>query len=774
MSQPTSRIENLSNLRNANLIAAFATAFGALIGNFIIGFVKDILHGSDYWVNMLASLPSLMGLIQIPGAIIGRGFPGYRKWSLIGSGGWRFFLLPLLALPFVPWPDEIRLTILVVSVVGPTWMDWLTEMVPLRSRGWYFGRQQAIATAVGGVVGVLGGLLLDYFRKGNVDPSQTSKGYGVIYAISFVWAIVSFIFMLRMRDLPREPFKQNVWVAISDVKKPFADKSFRTVLIFFVVFIFGQGFAGNLFGAFAIESLKLQITQLQICGVMHAVGFVSLVGFWGSLADKYGNKPLLMMLGGALVITPVMWLFCIPGQEAHNVTILYLGHLFTGATWGGIAVCQLNLLLATAKPEDRSNYLAAGMTVQAGVAGVAPLVGAFVMVHFRDLVPQADQLHGVANAYKYVFGVTMTIRFISLMFLPRVKEEGAKSLKATWQHLRRVTPTGIAAMRSLAKSESAIDREEAIRTVADSKLSLASEEIVKALHDPSPRVRREAAASLAKLGDETVSHGLIHQLEEHPDLVEEETIEALGVLASPSAVESLIKYLDSPRALLRRTSAKALGKIGDTRAVQPLIRAAAQPNDPDLRRAAVQALRLLGAKEASDVVCEALYDSMASVRIAAAEAVAEMELRAAAPFLRQSLEWFDDEASSEVAYALGAVGEESDLGLILTEACQTVSMMTRVRCLLGAARLLGVEHKVYPIVMMEDFVRDKAVMDKLAPAIRTKPWIKEAMTLFAEGREQEAMNVLVKREGASWLNWFVEQPVKDSFIVAAFAIAETP
>ena len=70
----------------ANFDVAFATAFGTLVGGaFLVGYVKR-LGGSDLWIGWLAAVPSLLGILQIPGAIWGRGFTSYKRFILPGGG----------------------------------------------------------------------------------------------------------------------------------------------------------------------------------------------------------------------------------------------------------------------------------------------------------------------------------------------------------------------------------------------------------------------------------------------------------------------------------------------------------------------------------------------------------------------------------------------------------------------------------------------------------------------------------------------------------------
>ena len=760
------RLDDLRTLRLANLDMAFATAFGTLVGGaFLVGYVKHI-GGSDLWIGLLAAVPSLLGILQIPGAIWGRGFRSYKRFVLPGGLLWRALYVPFVFLPFLAIADSYKLWILGFCVslaaacvlpVNPIYNDWLAEMVPSTSRGWFFSRRNAIGAGVGATIGALGAVLLDYFK----NQKMADTGYAAIFGIALLCAGLSFGAFMAMKDRTREvPIREPFGKSLAAFLVPMRDRSYRSVLIFLALFVMGQGFAGNLFSAFAIESLKLPFTIIQIAAAFHALGSISLGPFWGYMADKYGNRPLLFVLGVGLSITPVIWIFCEPGETVRNAIILFVGHIFSGAVWGGVAVCQFNLMLATAKAEDRANYLGVAMALQAIMGGIAPLLGAELMATLRGSMDPA-------LGYKWVFGATMTLRFLSVFFLAPVREEGSIKLRETLRHLRRVTPRGYVALRSLSKSADPMSRERAIAEAATTQLSVAEDEVMASLHDPSPRVRRQAALALAKIGDEKAVEALIHMLEEHPDLVEEETVETLGELRSDRAVEILSRYMRSPSSMVRRAAAKSLGRIGGPGVIPALLEGASDPSDTDLRRASLQALRLLGAREAEGVVAGALFDPHPSVRIAAAEAVSELLLSGTAEALRRSLDAFEDEAQSEVAYALGCVGTLDDVPLILKEAKKCRSMITRRRCLLGVARLMGVENQAYRLFLIEGMSRDAALMELLRPAIRRSKRVRAALERYSAGDEIGALQAVSSSHDEPVLQVLAENAVDELFLVVA-------
>ncbi|MCC7230237.1 MAG: MFS transporter [Fimbriimonadaceae bacterium] len=767
---PPSRLEILQTLRSANLDVAFSTAFATLVtGAFLVGFVK-LLGGGDLWIGFLSALPAALGVVQIPGAIIGRRFPSYKRFVLPGGALWRLLYIPVAILPLLAIADELRLFILIgcvsiaafsVSLVNSTYNDWLAELVPPSSRGWYFSRRHAIGTGVGAGAGLLGGFLLDQFRARHQD----AYGYAVVFGLGLVCASLSLVFFMRMRDMERAQVeRQSLRHGLGTFVAPFRDRDFRKVLIFLAVFFLGQTFAGNLYAAYALETLKMPFMWIQACAVTQALGTIATSGLWGFLADKYGNKPCLILAGVGIALNPIAWIFTTPGNLTANVVILVGSHFLMGLFWCGVAITQFNLLLATAKVEDRASYLGAGMAIQSMVSGLAPLIGAEMMSRLRDAYP-------VESAYKGVFWAVMALRAVSILFLAPVKEEGSSRVQRTIQDLRRMTPRGMRAMRSLSKSGDVSTRVAAIQSVGNEGLTLASDEIVKALGDPSPSVRRNAARTLARLGDTRLAEPLLSHIEQHPDLVEEETVEALGELGNQRAVPTLIALLQSPRSLVRRAAAKALGRLGHPDAIEALIGAAQEVGDPDLRRSSIQALRVLEARESGAAIFDALFDPHPSVRIAAAEAVSELHLTDALPYVRQALAYYEDEAASELVYALGSVGTDEDFPLLLAEAQKQRTKTTRRRCLLGIAKLLGVETQIYRLMLVEGFQRDEALLTMLQPAIKANGRVRSALDQFGSGEEPKALRTLLKVMPTELMRQLAEAEIEESFLVAAVLMA---
>ena len=453
-----------------------------------------------------------------------------------------------------------------------------------------------------------------------------------------------------------------------------------------------------------------------------------------------------------------MWLLCYPNETLHNAAVLLPISVLVGMVWAAVNLAQFNIILATSPPEERASYISVALTVQNVVGFVSPLIGAVIMAALRN------RLGNPTEAYKLLFGITMGLRFLSIFTIAPVMEQGAIRVRTTLRDLTRITPRGYSAMRSLSRSIDVTEREVAIQRVAEQGVSMAVDELIKSLHDPSPRIRRQASVGLARLGDPAAVQALLHQLADHPDLVEDETIDALGQLAGPEAVGPITKLLQDPRSLVRRAAVRALGRIGDPAAVPDLI-AIAQTGDTDIRRAALRSLWNLGAGEVEDIFAQSLLDPAPSVRIAAAEGVSEMCIRSARLQAIDSLQTYHDEASSEVAYAMGTIGSDEDIPMILDTASQCISMITRRRCLLGVAKLLGVEAAAYRLLLLDGMSRDTTLMAMVRPLSRKSKRIAVAFEKYSAGDEAGAISAVAHAIKQPILHFMARQPVDELFLI---------
>lgn len=767
MQNATNRMDTLRTLNVTHYDVAFATAFGTLVGgSFLTGFIIAN-KGGDLWIGLLAAIPSLLGVLQIIGASIGRRFNSFKAYVSTGGLIWRLFFLPLVVLPLTALTGEGKLVILFAcltiantasQLINPIYNDWLAEMVPPNARGAFFGRRNAVSTGVGSLMGIIGGLILDHYRGIN----QENIGFSAIFTLGLICASISFFFYMKMKDIPRPvPIRTNFGDSIKSLGKPFRDPNFRPLLRFLTIAIIGQQLPGALFAAYGLEVLKLPFTVLQILGAMQSIGVIASVRFWGFCADRFGNKPVLAISAFLLCLNLIPWILCVPNNPALDTMILIPAHLMFGTFWGGVNITQFSILLSVAPEDDRATYVGAGSAVSSLVAGVAPFTGALILSHLRPFM-------AVQSGYRTVFWIACFFRFICPLFLARLRERGSTEVRTTIAQMRQATPTKVRALRKLSQAKTAEIRGHALEELAAKGFAMATDEMVKALQDPSPQVRRTAAYALSSISDPVAklaaANALVAELDQHPEFVEEEVVDALAELREPTTQAAFLRLLDSPRSSVRRAAARGLGRLGNPESV-PALAKAAEDDDGDLRRVAIRALRGIADPGVVAPILRCLDDPRPSVRIAAAEAVSELRVKDAAPRLREILAKSTADEASAFASALGVCGEESDIPLILTAAQKVPSRTSRRQMMLGIAQILGVTSDTYRLLLREGMERDTALLDLFRTIMKRHKRAVVILDRFSTGDEIGALKMVGRMIPSMAV--FGEIYVEEAFLVAA-------
>jgi MFS family permease len=91
---------------------------------------------------------------------------------------------------------------------------------------------------------------------------------------------------------------------------------------------------------------------------------------WGKLADRIGNRPILLGVGSIVAIAPLLWL--ITGRNDFSLWIwLPFLHLLTGGTLAAIDLCSNNLQIGIAPLSGQSKYFG----LVAAIAGIGGALG---------------------------------------------------------------------------------------------------------------------------------------------------------------------------------------------------------------------------------------------------------------------------------------------------------------------------------------------------------------------------------------------------------------
>ena len=223
-------------------------------------------------------------------------------------------------------------------------------------------------------------------------------------------------------------------------------------------------------------------------------------------------------------------------------------------------------------------------------------------------------------------------------------------------------------------------------------------QLIKDLFNEEPEVRKSAAEALGLLGDPvSVEPLVLAAIHDKRNDVRKAAAEALVRIDQAEARYLLVEALSDEALNVRRAASETLGWLGDRAAVTPLVgvtlyddgrtvRLAAadalnqldpigamelledvlDDEDPDSRRAAAEALGFLGNRSAiKGLAIVALYDDSEAVRQAAIQSLNKLDRDGALELLLDDLAADDPDSRAAAAEALGFLGNRAAIGPLL-------------------------------------------------------------------------------------------------------------
>jgi MFS family permease len=419
--QKISKREIRTSLRALTTEAGFATVFSSIIGGALLSnFLLD-LGASAVEIGLLASIPQLTNLLQPLGAYLGDRIKSRNWYSLLIFGTSR--LLWLLIVPGI-WlvssshiqPHQmVVLTLLIVSVTNilealgrASFFSWIAVLVPQRLRGRYFGFRNSVVTLTNLISVPLLGLAVSKW------PGGALCGFGAVLVVGIVLGIISLGFHFLMTDvnpkLVHASEDTDQGASSQTVFSFLKDANFMRFLLYSALWSFAVNVSAPFFNLYLLGDLNLDVSVVTLYGSLGAGANLLMLMFWGRLADRIGNRPLMITVGILVALTPLLWL------EAGTTPIFLwvwfpLLHMVGGATWAAIELCSGNLMMAVTPLRNQSIYFA----VAAAVPGITGAMG----ITAGGFVASVTNFGGLPT----VFALSAVLRLFALLPLVFVHEQ---------------------------------------------------------------------------------------------------------------------------------------------------------------------------------------------------------------------------------------------------------------------------------------------------------------------------------------------------------------
>lgn len=364
--------------RTIVLDGIFAKTMDTLTSGVFLAGLGVYLGASNSTIGVLASLPFLAQVAQVVAVKLLLQVTDRRKVVVVSTGFARASLLGISAL--VLWlgqdfPEGVLLGFVAFAaamhvVSTAAWNWWMRDLIPREELGRYFGRRLAVVTLIG-VGGLLAaGALLDLMeRRGRLD-----EGYATLYFLGFLAGATSTIFLAVTPHVTPGP-PRRAGRAVPLIARHIREPANRILVAGLMLAAAALTFSLPFTAVYLLRSLGYGYVTVTILAVVSQLAYVSGLRAWGTLSDQFGNRPVLLIAYGMLVVVLLGWAMTSGERGLLLLATLGVLHFLSGFAVGGIELSTGNLLLKLAPTDDAPSFLAA-MNLTKSLAAGAATIGA--------------------------------------------------------------------------------------------------------------------------------------------------------------------------------------------------------------------------------------------------------------------------------------------------------------------------------------------------------------------------------------------------------------
>ena len=418
--------------------ALASEAMGTLTtGVFLAGFAVE-LGASNLAIGVLAAVPFLVQLLQIPAVLLVERLRTRRDICVWTAGTGRCFLLGAAAAPLFAAPTSIMVLIGSLAIYqgmaaigGCAWNSWMRDLVPPAQYGRFFGQRTAATTAVAITLALLGGLIIDVWKKH--IPGQPAFGYSFLFTLGALFGFLGVYLLRRTPDCPMAPAEKAAHPVVL-LSAPLRDINFRRLIIFLSSWNFAVNLAAPFFAVYMLKTLGYSMTTILALTIVSQLSNMAALPLWGALIDRFSNKAVLGITAPLFLACTLAWTFTgLPWLQPFVLYVLVAVHVLMGVSTAGVGLASGNVAMKLSPAGQATAYLAANSVITSTFAAMAPIIGGLGADFFssrqltlaftwtgghQDLTVQVMNFH----SWTFFFGITCILGLYSLHRLSFIEE----------------------------------------------------------------------------------------------------------------------------------------------------------------------------------------------------------------------------------------------------------------------------------------------------------------------------------------------------------------
>ncbi|MFO1530791.1 MAG: MFS transporter [Kiritimatiellia bacterium] len=411
-------------LRLSTIEAVGAVIFTAFTtGPFLTGFALH-LKASDNMLGVLAAIPAIAQVCQFGGAWVTQQTGRRKRVAAYGALVGRVLYLPIAVLLFCDFPARNTLLAFLIlfalsnslmQFAGVAWMSWMSDLVPPRIQGRYYGRRNLWLGLVTILATYAAGRYMDHAKLGGWELA----GYRNLYLAAAACGFYCLLMLLRQPEPPYHPEPMPGWHFIV---LPFRNPAFRKLMIFNVYWLFSVNIAAPFFTPHLMKYMHWSYSQLALLGIIFTVAAGFAHYLWGGVLDRWGKRPVLILTSLGIFALPHTYLWC-----RYDWTLpIQLNAVTGGILWSGWGLAMFVLMQQLVPANGRPAFFAMWAAISGLANFFAGIAGGKIAHALGGMTLEWRGLH--LNHYQMVFLLSILVRIPGLFLLLGIHDPSAQPL----------------------------------------------------------------------------------------------------------------------------------------------------------------------------------------------------------------------------------------------------------------------------------------------------------------------------------------------------------
>ena len=409
-------------------------------GIFLVAFALQ-LGASNTVIGLLAAIPPLAELLQMPAIYIVDRVQKRRLVVVAASLAARLFWVPIILIPFFLSPEQ-GIFVLIASIALYSsfsaishcgWNSWMRDLIPQDRLGAFFSRRLTLSTAIALVISLIAGFFIDSWKA--VFPDLAAYGYSILFLLGLLAGLFGITLLARTPE-PRMVAADEENGLFAAIAKPFQDINFKNLIVFLGSWNFAVNLAAPFFTVYMLQRLGLDISVVVALGILSQIMNIVFYRSWGRVSDRFSNKSVLAVSGPLFMLAIFAWMFVtLPDVYILTYPLLILIHILMGISLAGVSLASGNISLKLAPQGQATSYLAASTFTNSVAAGIAPILGGLFVDFFaereliwtliwKDPVRELVFVTFDLQQWEFFFLFAFLLGLYSLHRLTAVQEEG--------------------------------------------------------------------------------------------------------------------------------------------------------------------------------------------------------------------------------------------------------------------------------------------------------------------------------------------------------------